>query len=175
MKRILLIFLCLPIFSLAQTDLFKEKMLSSLDLCVLGDKQDWLNNDSVSHNRLKLLPCNTCSVYKHSEQYYILLSGLDWCGSRGCSVLLINHLDNKFIITDNVFGFMWVEHNKILFEEKFNSKCGHRIYLTKEIEIVNRRFNVISIYDYSHDNTTTNEPCEYDIYKEENFDYLNRN
>jgi len=175
MKKYFFIFICLPIFSLAQTDLFKEKMLSSLDLCVLGDKQDWLNNDSISHKRLKLSPCSTCSVYKHSEQYYICYSGLDWCGSRGCSVFLISNIDNKYVIADEIFGDMWFEKDKILFGEKFHAKCGHRIYLTKEIEIVNGGFSVKSIYDYSHDRDYTGDPCDYDTYKEENFDYLNRN
>tara|TARA_B110000467_G_C18045213_1_gene328083 strand:- start:4 stop:531 length:528 start_codon:yes stop_codon:yes gene_type:complete len=174
LKKLLFIFICLPIFSLAQTDLFKEKMLSSLDLCVLGDKQDWLNNDSVSHNRLKLSSCSTCNIHKHSEQYYICYSSLDWCGSRGCSVFLISDLDNKFVIVDEIFGDMWFESGKIFFGEKFHAKCGHRIYLTKEIEIVNERFNVKSIYNYSHDNHHTGKPCNYETYKEEYFDYLNR-
>ena len=70
---------------------------------------------------------------------------------------------------------MGFENGKIIFEEKFHSKCSHKILLNKEIDIVNGSFKVKSIYDYSHKRDHTGVPCEFDTYKEENFDYLNRN
>jgi len=175
MKRLLFILICLPFFSLSQTDEFKDKMLSSIGLCSPTGKVMWMDGDSTSSYRMKLSSCSSSSVYKYSEQYYVCYSSMDWCGSRGCSVYLINYSDDKFSIYDYMFGDMWFEKGKVLFGEKFYSKCGHRIYLTKEIDIIDGSFEVVSIYDYSHEKDYTGASCEYDTYKKENFDYLNRN